>query len=203
MVRKLTFLLSLLLLFCLQVTSHAKVVRSNFTVTNEMIYKELIELKSDHAAFKEKFKQIDRRFEELKADMNLRFANIDRKFTEMDKRFTEIDKRFTEINQKFNKIDQKFILINQRFDEISRRFKDINQRFDDMFRYLNILAAIFTTLTASVLAFAFWDRRTTVSRAKEEAVREIETSGKLISVLRERAKTDSELRQILKKYDLM
>jgi len=69
--------------------------------------------------------------------------------------------------------------------------------------YLNILAAIFTTFTVSILAFAYWDRRTIIAKAKEETVKEIENSGRLITVLREKAKTDRELERILKEHKLL
>jgi len=153
----------------------AETLPPNFKVTNEMIYQKLIEIEKRQAVFEERFKQIDRRFEQ-----------IDRRFEQVDKRFEQIDKRFEQIDR--------------RFEELKA---DMNQRFDDMFRYLNILAAIFTTFTVSVLAFAYWDRRTIISKAKEETIREIESSGKLITVLRKKAKTDKELEKILKELGLL
>ncbi len=35
----------------------------------------------------------------------------------------------------------------------------------------------FTTLTGAVIGFAYWDRRTMIRRAKEEAIEEKEGSG--------------------------
>ena len=142
----------------------AKTLPPNFKVTNEMIYQQLMELKEEHAVFKEKFNSIERRFEQI------------------DKRFEQIDKRFEELRA------------------------DMNRRFDDMFHYLNILAAIFTTFTVSILGFAIWDRRTIVAKAKEETIKELENSGKLkdlIMVLRKKAKTDLELERILKEHRLL
>ena len=149
----------------------AKTLPPNFKVTNEMIYQQLMELKEEHAVFKEKFNSIERRFKE-----------IDRRFEQIDKRFEQVDKRFEELRA------------------------DMNRRFDDMFHYLNILAAIFTTFTVSILGFAIWDRRTIVAKAKEETIKELENSGKLkdlITVLRKKAETDLELEKILREHRLL
>jgi chaperonin cofactor prefoldin len=192
---KLTGLLLLFLSFLLPEVT-AETLPPNFKVTNEMIYQQLMELKEEHAVFKEKFNsidkrfdQVDRRFEGLRADMNRRFEELR---ADMNKRFEEMDKRFEDIDK--------------RFEDMDKRFEEMNKRFDDMFHYLNILAGIFTTLTVFVIGFAYWDRRTIISKAKEETIREIENSGKLrdlILVLREKAKTDSELERILKEHKLL
>jgi len=186
---KIRYLLFLILtVFPLQFAV-AETLPPNFKVTNEMIYQKLIEIEKRQAVFEERFKQIDRRFEQ-----------IDRRFEQVNKRFEQIDKRFEQIDRRFEQIDKRFEQIDRRFEELKA---DMNQRFDDMFRYLNILAAIFTTFTVSVLAFAYWDRRTIISKAKEETIREIESSGKLITVLRKKAKTDKELEKILKELGLL
>jgi len=79
----------------------------------------------------------------------------------------------------------------------------MNQRFDGMFSYLNILVAIFTAFTVSVLAFAYWDRRMIIAKAREETIKEIESSEKLIAALRKRAKVGKELEEILKELGLL
>lgn len=67
--------------------------------------------------------------------------------------------------------------IDKRFDQIDKRFEQIDKRFGDMFNFLWILTGIFTTLTVSVIGFAYWDRRTMISKAKEETIEEIEKKG--------------------------
>jgi vacuolar-type H+-ATPase subunit I/STV1 len=150
----------------------------NFKVTNEMIYQKLIEMEKRQAVFEERFKQIDRRFEQI------------------DRRFEQIDKRFEELRADMNK----------RFEQIDKRFDDMNRRFDEMSHHLDVITGIFTTLTVFVIGFAYWDRRTIISKAKDETIKELENSGKLrdlILVLREKAKTDSELERILKEHKLL
>ena len=197
----------------------------NFKVTNEMIYQKLIEMEKRQAVFEEKFKQIDRRFEqidkrfeeidkrlgELRADTNGKFeglrADTNKRFKElradMNRRFEELR---ADMNKRFEEMDKRFEDIDKRFEDMDKRFEEMNKRFDDMFHYLNILAGIFTTLTVFVIGFAYWDRRTIISKAKDETIRELENSGKLrdlIFVLREKAKTDSELERILKEHRLL
>ncbi|RUM42990.1 MAG: hypothetical protein DSY34_00830 [Desulfurobacterium sp.] len=112
----------------------------------------------------------------------------------------EIEKRQAVFEERFKQIDKRFEQIDRRFEELRA---DMNQRFDDMFHYLNILAAIFTTFTVSVLAFAYWDRRTIIAKAKEETIKEIEGSGRLITALRKKAEADKELEKILKELGLL
>ncbi|WP_459774582.1 hypothetical protein [Aquifex pyrophilus] len=108
---------------------------------------------------------------------------------ETDKRFDQVDKRFSELREDMNK-----------------RFELINKRFDQLYTFLWIITGVFTTLTASVIAFAWWDRKTIIRKAREETVDYLEREGKLrklIEVLREKAKTDKELEDILRKYGLL
>ena len=135
----------------------------------------LIRLETTLKVFME---QTNKRFEELRQDMNARFELIDKRFEQIDKRFEQIDKRFEQVNNRFN----------------------------DMFNFLWILTGIFTTLTASVIAFAWWDRKTIIRKAKQETIEHLEREGKLrnlIEALREKAKSDRELAEILRKYGLM
>jgi len=75
---------------------------------------------------------------------------------QVDKRFEQVDKRFEELREDMNK-----------------RFEQVDKRFDQMMTFLWILAVIFTALVAAVIGFAYWDRRTIIRRAKEEAMEEM------------------------------
>ena len=95
---------------------------------------------------------------------------------------------------------------DKRFEELR---EDVNKRFEQLYTFLWIITGIFTTLTASVIAFAIWDRRTIIRKTKEETFDEMEKElkpekfRKLLNALREKAKTDKELEAILKKYGLL
>jgi len=171
----------------------AKVPPPNFKVTNEMIYQQLMELREEHAVFKEKFNSIEKRFEE-----------IDRRFEEIDKRFEQVDKRFdnlrNDINKRFEQVDKR---ISELREDTNKRFDDMNRRFDELNHHLDVITGIFTTLVVFVIGFAYWDRRTIIAKAKEETIKEIESSGRLITALRKKAEADKELEKILKELGLL
>jgi len=127
-------------------------------------------------------RQLIRDIAEIKATLKAFMRKTDKRFEAIDKRFELMDKRITELRE------------------------DMNKRFEQLFTFLWIITGIFTTLTASVIAFAWWDRRTIIRKATEETVDYLEKEGKLrklIEALREKAKTDKELEAILKKYGLL
>ena len=106
-----------------------------------------------------------------------------------DKRFEQVDKRITELREDMN-----------------RRFEQVDKRFEQMMNFLWMLSAIFTTLTGVVIGFAYWDRRTIIRKAKEEAIEEIEREGKLrdlIKVLRQLAVNDKKLADTLRSFGLL
>ena len=115
----------------------------------------------------------------------------------------QVDKRFTELREDMNK---RFEQVDKRFEQVDKRFEQVDSRFGQMMNFLGILAAIFTTLTLAVIAFAYWDRRTIIRRAKEETIAEIEKEGRLkdlIYSLRELSKEDDKIAQVLKSFHLL
>ncbi len=93
----------------------------------------------------EEEKALLRDMAEIKATLKVFMTQVDKRFEEMDKRFEQVDRRFEQVDK--------------RFEELS---EDINKRFEQITTFLWILAAIFTTLTATVIGFAYWDRRTII-----------------------------------------
>ena len=135
----------------------------------------LIRLEATLKVFME---QTDKRFEELRADMNARFE--------------QMDKRFEEFRA-----------------DVNARFEQVDRRFDQLYTFLWIITGIFATLTAVVIGFALWDRRTTIRRAREEAVVEVERVygvsrlRELLKALRELAKEDARLAEVLRSFGLL
>jgi hypothetical protein len=121
---------------------------------------------------------------------------------EMDKRFEQVDKRFEQVDKRFEQVDK-------RFEQIDKRFGDVDNRFGDMMNYIIILVAVFASMTALTIGFALWDRRTMI-RPFESKVKEIENrmdktqavNGDLISVLKEYAKKDARLAEIIKGFNI-
>ncbi len=46
--------------------------------------------------------QMDKRFEEMRGDMNKRFEQVDKRFEQVDKRFEQVDKRFEALTQRLD-----------------------------------------------------------------------------------------------------
>jgi len=95
---------------------------------------------------------------------------------------------------------------DKRFEQVDKRFEDMNRRFDQMMNFLWILTAIFTTLTATVIGFAYWDRRTIIKKSRDEAIEIIEKEGRvrdLIRALRELAKREPQVKSVLEQYNLL
>ena len=140
------------------------------SVTNEMIYRKLLEMENRQAVLEERVTQLEKRMVELREYM--------------DKRFEQVDKRF---------------------DQVDNRFDEVNERFNQLINFLWMIVTIFTTLTAVVIGFAYWDRRTIIKKARDEAVVKIEegTLRKLLGALRELAKEDKKLAEVLRNFGLL
>ncbi len=108
----------------------------------------------------------------------------------------QTDKRFTELREDMNK----------RFEQVDKRFEQVNNELN---RLVNIMVGIFAgqiALVVAVIGFAWWDRKTVIRKAREETIDYLEKEGKLrklVEVLREKAKTDKELAEILKQHGLL
>ena len=103
-------------------------------------------------------------------------------------------------------VDKRFEQIDKRFEQVDRRFEDVRSRFEQLTSFLWILVAIFTTLTAVVIGFAYWDRRTIVRKARDEAVEAIEKEGRLrdlIHALRRLASDDPKLAEVLRTFRIL
>ena len=91
-------------------------------------------------------------------------------------------------------------------------FKQIDKRFEQTDTYMGWMIALFGGMFATTIIFALWDRRTMI-RPFESKVKEIEvqidllktdsTNKSILSSLRELAKTDSKLADILKMHNLL
>ena len=157
------------------------------------------------------FTQEDReRLIRLEATLRTFMEQVDKRLEQVDKRISEFredtNRRFEELREDMNK---RFEQVNKRFEQVGKRFEQVNQELN---RMVQIMVAIFGgqfALVGAVIAFAWWDRRTIVREAKRQTIDELERETKpeklrkLLNALREKAKTDPELREILKKEGLL
>ena len=96
--------------------------------------------------------------------------------------------------------------VDKRFEQVDKRFEQVDKRFEQMMTFLWILVAIFTTLTGVVIGFAYWDRRTIIRKARDEAIEVIEKEGRLrdlIKALRRLASEDKKLADVLRSFGLL
>ena len=122
---------------------------------------------------------------------------------QIDKRFEQVDKRITELKED----------MNRRFEEMredtNKRFEQIDKRMEAQLSFLWMLTGIFSSITAAVIALLIWDRRTAVKHALKESEDQLEAKyglsllRKVVMVLQEKAKSDSELALILKKMGIL
>ena len=123
-------------------------------ITNEMIYHKLLEIEKRQAVLEAQFKE----FKE------------------------QVDKRFAELRQ------------------------DMNARFEQLYTFLWIITGIFTAMVVAVIGFAYWDRRTIIRKARDEAFEKMEMEGKwrlVLQALRELAKEDKKLADVLRSFGLL
>jgi len=138
------------------------------------------------------------------------FAQTDRSvpFTLEDRdRILRIEQRLETMEQRFQQIDKRFEQVDKRFEELRA---DMNARFEQQHNTIMMLIGVFTAITTATIGFALWDRRTMI-RPFETKVKEIETNmdtlktsnKNLIESLRELAKTDTKLAEVLKQFNLL
>ena len=91
------------------------------------------ELKHQRELIHEVLKMMDKRFEEMRTDMNSRFEQVDKRFEQVDKRFEQVDKRFEEM-----RID------------MNARFEQVDKRFNMMMWFMGIGFTLVTTIMSGV-----------------------------------------------------
>jgi chromosome segregation ATPase len=68
---------------------------------------------------------IDKKFDELSTEMDVRFAKVDERFDAVDERFTRVDERFDAVDERFTKVDERFDKLEASVDQ---RFNDVDNR---------------------------------------------------------------------------
>jgi|YNPMSStandDraft_2_1061718.scaffolds.fasta_scaffold02852_7 hypothetical protein len=129
-------------------------------------------------------------------------------FTLADKiRLIRIEER---METKFHEIDNRFAQIDKRFEQIDKRFEQIERRLDrleDLF-FNTTLILLGSMLT--LIGFILWDRRTflkpienQLNEIREQTLSNHEKTEKIIQLLKERALYDEQLKELLKKHNLI
>jgi hypothetical protein len=96
--------------------------------------------------------------------------------------------------------------VDKRFEAVDKRFEEVHNRLNDLFTFLWILSGVFTAFTVAIFGFAWWDRRTIIKMASEDAAMRIEKEGRVVDLvyaLRELSQKDDSLREVLRKFRLL
>jgi DNA repair exonuclease SbcCD ATPase subunit len=101
-----------------------------------------------------------------------------------------------EMNSLLSEMDAKIETLNQRFDGIQKQFDGINQRLDNLQTFLYWGFGLLFSFMMFLFGFILWDRRTTLAPVKQE-------QDKILEVLKELSKKDSNIREALKKVALL
>ena len=124
--------------------------------------------------------------------------------------FSQSDKdRLIRIEAILEQHDKRFDAIDRRIEELRA---DMNAQTSEVRADMRNIMLLFGGLVAAIIWFAVWDRRTMI-RPFEMKIRSIDsaleqlkeekTAGKIVAALRELAKTDSRLAEVLKSYNLL
>ena len=91
-------------------------------------------------------------------------------FTQKDREMLiELKVRMGEIDKRFEQVDKRFSGLRE---DMKKRFEQVDKRFEEILTFLAILAGVFGSMVVAVFGFAYWDRRTILTKAREE-VREM------------------------------
>jgi predicted PurR-regulated permease PerM len=112
----------------------------------------------------------------------------------------QTDKRFESMQ---NQMDKRFEQVDKRLESMQNQ---MDKRFEQLTSFLWMIVSIFTTLVVAILGFAIWDRRTIISRAKEEALDAVRAESKLDDILkamRKISEVDSNWKTVLSQLNLL
>ena len=147
----------------------------------------------------------------LEAGQKALEARIDQRFTAFQ---NQIDQRFEAFQ---NQVDQRFEVsqqqIDQRFEAVDQRFEAVDQQLDKIWALMLVMiAGIF-----GLIGYIVWDRKTALRPVEQRLIalesefhRDLEIQHeegsrltRLVKVLREMAKTDEKLANVLRSFSLL
>ena len=113
-----------------------------------------LELKYQRDLIEKVLHQMDKRFEELREDMNRRFEQVDKRFEQVDKRFEQVDKRFEQVDKRFEELRED---MNRRFEQVDKRSEelreDMNKRFSQLFWFIGLFIPLSNSLLFAALSY--------------------------------------------------
>ena len=75
--------------------------------------------------------------------------------------FTEKDRELLiNLSMQVSELKGRVDGLEKRMEDMNKRIDQIDKKIDQLYTFLWIITGIFTTLTATTIGFALWDRRT-------------------------------------------
>jgi len=147
---------------------------------------------------------LDKRLDDLNRSIDKRFDDMNRS---IDTRFEQVYKRLDDMNRSLDK----------RFEQVDKRFDDINRRIDGLQNTMLALFGAILSLIVTLFGFIIWDRRTMLrpvvdrlDRLEREVTKDLDLLNeegsrltRLVKTLREHAKSDPKLAEILRNFSLL
>jgi len=121
-----------------------------------------------------------------------------------------MDQRFEAVDQRFEAFQQQ---IDQRFESVDQRFESVDEQLDKIWTLMLVMiAGIF-----GLIGYIVWDRKTALRPVEQRLIalesefrRDLEIQHeegsrltRLVKVLREIAKTDEKLANVLRNFSLL
>ena len=145
-------------------------------------------------------KQLFQLLGEIKGELK----QINKRIDDLNKRIDETNKRIDEVKEELNKrIDDTNKHITEVKEELNKRIDDTNKRIDKLIDIMIGITAVFGGLVVAMMGLVFWDRKTLIEKAVDKAVQQVERRSRLLLVLREFAKTDERLAEVMKSFGLL
>ena len=145
-------------------------------------------------------KQLFQLLGEIKGELkqiNKRIDDLNKRIDETNKRIDETNKRIDEVKEELNN------RITEVKEELNKRIDDTNKRIDKLIDIMIGITAVFGGLVVAMMGLVFWDRKTLIEKAVDKAVQQVERRSRLLLVLREFAKTDERLAEVMKSFGLL
>ena len=116
----------------------------------------------------------------------------------------DVNKRIDEVKEELNKrIDDTNKRIDEMKEELNKRIDDTNKRIDKLIDILIGITAVFGGLVVAMMGLVFWDRKSLIEKASERALERMEGESRVVLVLRELAKGDEKLAEVMRSFGLL
>ncbi len=135
---------------------------------------------------------------------------INRRIDDVNKRIDDVNRRIDDVSKQLSKrIDNTNRKIEELKSDMNARFEQVDKRFEQHFKYIELMVIGMFGLVATFVGLLLWDRKTMIGEAKRQIYEEMDSEvrpeklKRLLKSLREIAKVDKRIAEILKKEGLL